>query len=498
MPEGAMSLGIATSGISGSKSLLVIMQDGEGNALDYFVNVAESGHAPDDACWDSALEVDFSTGKSGSASRFLEGGKWVWYEAEITVGAANVKTDGGAKFNNTIDLGALPAAAIASVSITPGVPMFDSDVTVTAEVANATEVSLSYVVGSGSAVKVAMTESEGKYTATIPAQAANTVVKYTVSAVGQDGNTVESETGEYTVMGEVVVYDYTKLVLNELNGNAKYIEIYNSGDVEVDLAGCFIRKDNDAEGDVAIPSCKVAAKGYQIIACSGYAGSNTEIQYPNGLSAKKAVAIELLDPEKNSIDKFETANTIENKEASYSRVPDGDGQWYYAAPTEGAANGISTGVIGRNGLLVINEISGSDKKVEVYNGTDAEIKLEGYTFEKDGEVKWTGSAEETIAAGEYKVFEFNKNKTGAGYITSGFSGKKSVSLVLKDAEGKEVDAFIRGRMTDDGTGTLVWGEQSLEEKAEYSFSRISKGSWQYAEPSLGAANTEAKAEIKNN
>ena len=44
-------------------------------------------------------------------------------------------------------------------------------------------------------------------------------------------------------------------------------------------------------------------------------------------------------------DPFMEAGLAENKEASFSRVPNGTGEWAYAVPTPGAANGEKTGDI---------------------------------------------------------------------------------------------------------------------------------------------------------
>lgn len=494
--EDVLYLGTSTTGLSGSKSVLATIQDAEGNCYDYFVNVATDGHSPDDACWDGALEIDFSAaGKS--ASRFLVDGKWEWYVGNSTLGTKNEKDADAPKFENTVDFGALPAAAIISISHAPAAPTKDDEVTVTAVLANVSEATLAYSVNGGEQTSVAMSSADDTYTASIPAQAADSEISYVVKVKGLDGNEVASEEKTYTVLGEVIEYDYTKLVLNELNGNAKYIEIYNAGDIEIDLAGCVLRKDEDTSTDFEIPSLKVAPKGYAIIGCSGYAGAEGTPTTSGGLSAKKALTMELLDPEKNLLDKFATTNTAENKNASYSRVPDGDGKWYYAEPTEGAANGISAGVIGSDMKFVINELSGSDKKMELFNGTDADIALAGYTIEKDEEVKWTGT-DEVVPAGGYLVLTFDKKGSGSGIITSGFSGGKSVSVVLKDAEGNEVDAFLRGRKTAAAEGEEpAWGNLSLEEQADYSFSRIDSGSWRYATATIGAANGEAAAVIAN-
>ena len=73
-----------------------------------------------------------------------------------------------------------------------------------------------------------------------------------------------------------------------------------------------------------------------------------------GLSAKKGVKFELVNAEGVVVDKFVRGADVdpfdeeslpENKEASFSRVPNGTGEWAYAVPTPGAANGESTGAI---------------------------------------------------------------------------------------------------------------------------------------------------------
>ena len=73
-----------------------------------------------------------------------------------------------------------------------------------------------------------------------------------------------------------------------------------------------------------------------------------------GLSAKKGVKFELVDAAGNVVDKFvrgedtdpfDEAKLPENTEASFSRVPNGTGDWAYAVPTPGAANGEKTGDI---------------------------------------------------------------------------------------------------------------------------------------------------------
>lgn len=156
-----------------------------------------------------------------------------------------------------------------------------------------------------------------------------------------------------------------KVVFNELCGNKaydgqKFIELYNAGDAEVDLNGWTIRKYAadavDVPGKynncwVAVEGIKIAAGGYLVLAADQ---PDPTLGFNAGLSAKKGVKFELVDPQGNVVDKFVRGEDVdpfgeeplpENKEASYSRVPNGTGDFAYAVPTPGEANGESTGVI---------------------------------------------------------------------------------------------------------------------------------------------------------
>ena len=84
-----------------------------------------------------------------------------------------------------------------------------------------------------------MTNDAGVYQGTIPAAPVGTKVVYHIEA-STDGNTECSPEVSYTV-GEVPI-DYTGLALNELNGNDKFIEIYNKGKEDIHIKGISIQK----------------------------------------------------------------------------------------------------------------------------------------------------------------------------------------------------------------------------------------------------------------
>ena len=153
------------------------------------------------------------------------------------------------------------------------------------------------------------------------------------------------------------------VVLNELDGNNKFIEIYNPGDKEFSLYGYTIDKDAAKTVWTGVESMKVPAKGYLVLESEDllidaeaeggtYTYESADHVFGSGLSAKKSLLIELKDPDGNVVDKFERGSEPwnekgyhEDTEHSFSRVPNGTGDFVYAVSTKGAANGEKAGDI---------------------------------------------------------------------------------------------------------------------------------------------------------
>lgn len=163
--------------------------------------------------------------------------------------------------------------------------------------------------------------------------------------------------------------------------------------------------------------------------------------------------------------------------------------------------------------LVLNELSGADKFIELYNNTEAELSLEGvyvvkYDSSKDGgkSTTWTGKAGMTIAPGGYVVLESSDLADPAEegdpdyayespnhVFKGGLSGKKNVFIELYDAEDIKLSEFKRG---DEGAGWNQVG--NFENNKKNTFSRVPNGTgkWAYAAPTKGAANGESTGEIE--
>ena len=203
-----------------------------------------------------------------------------------------------------------PGVTISSVSFNPAVQA-DVPVTVKATITSFKEFTakLYYTVNEGEEVAVDMAAGAEKdvYVATIPGYPDGTKVKFYVVATGELIAT--SATMEYEVGATPV--DYSVLRLNELNGNDKFIEVYNAGADAINMSGVTIYKDTDKVVWTGKTAVTVEAGAYLLLYSEDVVLDHPEIDTANyvfhsGLSAKKNVRIELKTPAGITIDDFIT------------------------------------------------------------------------------------------------------------------------------------------------------------------------------------------------
>ena len=414
-----------------------------------------------------------------------------------------------------------PGINIANVSYAPTAVQATDDVTVTATITSFKDFTAKLVYSTDEANKaeeLGMVAGENNlYTAVIPAQPDGTKVSFYVQAMNGEVTAV-SPTMEYEV-GAVAI-DYSKLRLNELNGNDKFIEIYNAGADAINLNGVYIEKDG-AQNWIGDNTVKIDAGAYLVLYSEDVVADHPEIPesliFHSGLSAKKNVRIQLFTPAGVSIDDFNLTNIDANDPAyipapaSYSR--NADGKWYYADATPGAVNVDGTvALLGLEGgdtpepptpeepdytNLVLNELNGDTKFIEFYNKGNLDLSMEGMYITKDGneeDIKWTGDATHVVPAHGYLVLysidtQIDHPELGDNmFFNSGLSAKKTVRIALYMADGTERDVFTRGT-------TGEWG-QTISNVAPQSYARTPDGGdWKLADPTPGEANPATGEDI---
>ena len=399
-----------------------------------------------------------------------------------------------------------PGITISNVSYSPTAVQADQPVTVTATISSFNDFTAKVVYKLNSSEKeVAMTAGT-TYTAVIPGYPDGTTISFYIEA-SNDDVTMKSDVKEYTV-GAVQI-DYTVLRLNELNGNDKFIEIYNTGSDAINLAGVNIEKDG-AQKWAGTSDINIEAGGYVVLYSVDVQGDHPELPeymfFDGGLSAKKNVRIQLFTPAGVSIDDFNLTN-IEANDPSMIPAPasyslNSDGEWYYVDATPGAVNvDGETKLLGlENGPtppptpdytnIILNELNGDTKFIEIYNKGELDLAIEGWYITKDGneeDPKWTADATVVVPAHGYVLLysadvqadhpEHPENL----FFNSGLSAKKTVRIALYMNDGIERDAFERGT-------TGEWG-LTISNVAPQSYARTpDAGDWKLADPTPGAAN----------
>ena len=321
--------------------------------------------------------------------------------------------------------------------------------------------------------------------------------------------------------------DYTKLKLNEISGVGddpdKFYELINTGTEDINLEGCKIYY--NANGSIGSPAptgdgnltwtgaADQAIEAGKLLTLLGRnaTGETNPNKFNTGLTAGRNIRITLKDPNDNIIDEFvRGADTGDYAigDKSYSRIVDGTGDFYFTAPTPNEMNGTSTA-----GLLlvpdkevttpdptvdysqlVMNEIDGNSKSIELFNKGTVAIPLEGVALVKnDGTSSWwTGvAANGSIPAGGYIVIiQSNTDALLSG--NAGISPKQNLKYELKDPSGNVISSFLRSNGGALGDG--------ISDTAPNSYQRCPNGTgdWKLAAPTNGSANPATGTDIPQN
>ncbi|MDL2322445.1 lamin tail domain-containing protein [Bacteroidales bacterium OttesenSCG-928-A17] len=232
-------------------------------------------------------------------------------------------------------------ATISSVSYSPTTVTPDDNVTVTATITDLQGINsavIKYKIIGNAEQSADMTASGNTYTGTIPKAADKAKIEFFIEAVNKAGITAKSAVISYEV-GAIPI-PYENLVLNELNGNDKFIEIFNKGTEAIPLKDVYIEKDGNNVWTGS--ETQTLAGGAYLLLYSedvktDHATHPADQFFTSGLSAKKAVRVQLFSPTA-SLDDFNLVDYEKAAPASYSRWANGTGTWMFAAATPGAVN----------------------------------------------------------------------------------------------------------------------------------------------------------------
>jgi hypothetical protein len=302
-----------------------------------------------------------------------------------------------------------------------------------------------------------------------------------------------------------------------VNGVDKWFEIYNTGTEAINLEGVTAHYSNSEP--ISWNSTNTwTGTASDVIPAGGWF-STKGITLETGLSANNVnVRLQLRAPDGTVLDTYEKLKNVNTGQGydhltnkAHAKIPDGTGPWYYTTDdvgTSGATNGTSTTGCVKFGeedgsatvdytQLVLNEIDGNSKAIELYNKGTVAIPLTDVTLWKNADASawWTGtSVSGSIAPGAYVLIYQTGQRPGGnvdGLIgASGISAGQTLRFELKAPDSSSLGVFERGGPT--------WS-QSISSVAPNSFQRIPNGTgeWKQAAPTNGAANAASGTDIPN-
>ena len=255
------------------------------------------------------------------------------------------------------------------------------------------------------------------------------------------------------------------VVLNEILSKGKvdaidsdYVELFNTGDEDIDISGYLI---NDAAetGGFSVPDGTIiTAKGYYFVQQPEFSESISSKGEDVSLGLPDGTLVDLIFCPRSLTNT--DLNEGEDIELSFSRMPDGDGEWVNGTePTPGAANSDAT-VIPVNGFskLNITNTTGSDLKFDItyeYDVANPEfnsVKLY-YTINSDfTDAEWTQAVADDDASIPSTIFDA---RVSIEIDVKADDNKYSFSIPIADiAAGDVVRYYFRG-YTKDTAGEKV-------------------------------------------
>ncbi len=206
------------------------------------------------------------------------------------------------------------------------------------------------------------------------------------------------------VINELITKDTSDVYFMDESGSAAdWVELYNTGNKAINIAGMFITDAPSEEADYQqIPDGEagvttIPPKGFLVIICGAADADGVDLPtqikdgkvfIDMGLSSSKDNNVAIYDPAKANIDESDDFGGLAD-DKSFGRLVDGTGDWNtLSSKTPGAPN---DGSEPTTGALVINEFMASNDSwdvpgdngdqpdwIEIYNTGDTPIDMGGW------------------------------------------------------------------------------------------------------------------------
>lgn len=236
-------------------------------------------------------------------------------------------------------------AVIEKITITPNNITSKDDIIVTALITDLVGIKtaeLNYTVNGASEKLIMNSLKDNLYSAVIPAQEDKSKIEFIITVINTNGLTTISKKQNFTITDQVI--NYNQIVMNEIDGNSKAIEIYNKGKESFSLEGFSIVKNNSGEWWKGTAESGIIEPGQYIVIIQNNT-DNTALSGTSGISAKQTLKFEFKAPNGSTLNVFlrgpeenlgdKASDTAPN---SYQICPNGEGDWKLAAPTIGSKN----------------------------------------------------------------------------------------------------------------------------------------------------------------
>ncbi len=185
-----------------------------------------------------------------------------------------------------------------------------------------------------------------------------------------------------------------RIIADEFGEYDDWVELYNAGEVPINLAGTYLSDDLREKNKWRIPDVEVLPGGYVLFWADG--DEEQGRQHTNFKLSASGEEIGLFDTDENgnaTIDRV--VYGVQKNDMSYGRYPDGDERFEcFSSPTpnkKNASNGSLNLYINEfmafNTITHVDEAGEYDAWIEIYNAGCTSIQLEGMSL-SNGAVRW--------------------------------------------------------------------------------------------------------------